>query len=411
MKVLKTLNNAASYAGQRLAARQQRKYIDRHATELFHMPTGEDRYRVALYFADEMVNAYQIRQWYEPIKQLAQYVPVVVITRRPDSALALREECPLPVYYAPTIEDVERLVDSQDLRLVFYVNQNIRNFQMMRFNEPNHVFISHGESEKAYMWSNQLKAYDYVFSAGQAAQDRLNLHLRNYDAQARTRLIGRPQIDVSYLAPYSLNTSAPTVLYAPTWEGDRPSMHYGSVLSHGEKLVDALIKDGGFNLIFRPHPRSGMNSSAYGQGVERIRQKLATANATSAARLLFDDTTHWGWQWAVSDLCVTDISAVAYDFMATGKPMYVTTPVSTEATVTDSPALAKVPALTAEEAEDIAGMIRYALTEENEGFREVVEYYFGDVTAGASMERFVTESLKLVVGEVHVEQLPHRRAA
>ncbi|WP_347040043.1 CDP-glycerol glycerophosphotransferase family protein [Glutamicibacter halophytocola] len=411
MKVLKTLNNAASYAGQRLAARQQRKYIDRHATELFHMPTGEDRYRVALYFADEMVNAYQIRQWYEPIKQLAQYVPVVVITRRPDSALALREECPLPVYYAPTIEDVERLVDSQDLRLVFYVNQNIRNFQMMRFNEPNHVFISHGESEKAYMWSNQLKAYDYVFSAGQAAQDRLNLHLRNYDAQARTRLIGRPQIDVSYLAPYSLNTSPPTVLYAPTWEGDRPSMHYGSVLSHGEKLVDALIKDGGFNLIFRPHPRSGMNSSAYGQGVERIRQKLATANATSAARLLFDDTTHWGWQWAVSDLCVTDISAVAYDFMATGKPMYVTTPVSTEATVTDSPALAKVPALTAEEAEDIAGMIRYALTEENEGFREVVEYYFGDVTAGASMERFVTESLKLVVGEVHVEQLPHRRAA
>ena len=411
MKVLKTLNNAASYAGQRLAARQQRKFIDRHATELFYMPTGEDRYRVALYFADEMVNAYQIRQWYEPIKQLAQYVPVVVITRRPDSALALREECPLPVHYAPTIEDVERLVDSQDLRLVFYVNQNIRNFQMMRFNEPNHVFISHGESEKAYMWSNQLKAYDYVFSTGQAAQDRLNLHLRNYDAQTRTRLIGRPQIDVSYLAPYSLNTSLPTVLYAPTWEGDRPSMHYGSVLSHGEKLIDALIKDGGFNLIFRPHPRSGMNSGAYGQAVERIRQKLASANATSAARLLFDDTTHWGWQWAVSDLCVTDISAVAYDFMATGKPMFVTTPVSAEATVTDSPALAKVPALSADESEEIAGKIRNALTEDNESFREVVEYYFGDVTAGASMERFITESLKLVVGDVQVERLPHRKAA
>jgi len=411
MKVFNTLNRAANYAGQRLAARQQRQFITRHATELFHTPVGDARYKVALYFADEMVNAYQIRQWYEPMKRLAEFLPVVVITRRPDSALALREECPLPVHYAPTIEDVERLVDSQDLRLVFYVNQNIRNFQMMRFNEPNHVFISHGESEKSYMWSNQLKAYDYVFSAGQAARDRLELHLRNYDAQERTRLIGRPQIDVSYLAPYSLNPSLPTVLYAPTWEGDRPSMNYGSVVSHGEQLVDALIKDGGFNLIFRPHPRSGMNSAAYGQLVEKIRHKLAAANATSSARLLFDDTAHWGWQWAEADLCITDISAVAYDFLATGKPMFVTKPVSKEATVTDSPALAKVPSLSADASHDAASLIRAALAEENASFREVVDYYFGDVTAGASMHRFITESLKLVVGEVQTQQLPIKKAA
>ena len=396
MTVLKNLNSAASYVRQRLAARQQRKFIQRHATELSQLPTGENRYKVALYFADEMVNAYQIRQWYEPLKQLAQHVPVVVITRRPDSALELREECPLPIHYAPTIEDVEKLVNTQDLRLVFYVNQNIRNFQMMRFNGPDHVFISHGESEKAYMWSNQLKAYDYVFSAGQAARDRLDLHLRNYDAQSRTRLIGRPQIDVSYLAPYSLNTSLPTVLYAPTWEGDRPSMQYGSVVSHGEKLVEALIKDGGFNVIFRSHPRSGVNSAAYGQAVERIREKLATANATSAARLLFDDTAHWGWQWSASDLCVTDISAVAYDFMATGKPMFVTTPVSKEATVTDSPALSKVPGLGSEASEDICTFVRSALSEDDASLREVVEYYFGDVSPGASMERFVSESLALV---------------
>lgn len=406
-----TLTRAANYAGQRLAARQQRQFITRHASELFDSPVGDARYKVALYFADEMVNAYQIRQWYEPMKRLAEFLPVVVITRRPDSALALREECPLPVHYAPTIEDVERLVDSQDLRLIFYVNQNIRNFQMMRFNEPNHVFISHGESEKAYMWSNQLKAYDYVFSAGQAARDRLDLHLRNYDAQERTRLIGRPQIDVSYLAPYSLNQSLPTVLYAPTWEGDRPTMNYGSVVSHGEHLVDALIKDGGFNLIFRPHPRSGMNSAAYGQTVEKIRHKLAAANATSSARLLFDDTAHWGWQWAKSDLCITDISAVAYDFLATGKPMFVTTPVSKEATVTDSPALAKIPSLNAEASHDAASLIRATLAEENASFREVVDYYFGDVTAGASMQRFITESLKLVGGEVQTQQLPLKKAA
>ena len=411
MKLLNTLQRVAKRARQSLADKQQRQFIERHATDLIHAPVGEDRYKAALYFADEMVNAYQIRQWYEPMKQLSDFMPIAVITRRPDTALALRDECPLPVYYAPTVEDLERLVDSQDLRLMLYVNQNIQNFQMLRFNEPKHVFICHGESEKSYMWSNQLKAYDFVFSAGQAARDRLTSQLHNFDVHERTRLIGRPQIDVSYVAPFSPNPALPTVLYAPTWEGDRPSMQYGSVVSHGEQLVDALISDCGFNLIFRPHPRSGKNSAAYGKAVERIRRKLAEANATSSAQLFFDDTTDWGWQWSTSDFCVTDISAVAYDFLATGKPMFVTRPASSEATVQDSPALARVPSLSADASENAPSLIRSALTESNMDLREVVEYYFGDVTAGASMRRFITESLKLVVGDVQAEQLPLKKAA
>lgn len=411
MKVFQTLNRAANRATQLLTTRRQRHYIDHHATELFHTPNGDDRYKVALYFADEMTNAYQIRQWYEPMKRLAEFLPIVVITRRPDTALALREECPLPVYYAQSIEDVERLVDSQDLRLVYYVNQNISNFQMMRFNEPDHVFICHGESDKAYMWSNQLKAYDYVFTAGQAAQDRLATHLRNFDVQKSTRQIGRPQIDVTYPAPYTLNPDLPTVLYAPTWEGDRPSMKYGSVLSHGERLIDELLQDGGYNVIFRPHPRSGKNTAAYGKAVERIHKKLEAANATSNAQLIFDDSEQWGWQWTVADVCITDISAAAYDFLATGKPMFVTSPLSPEATVEDSPALSKVPTLTAEGASDISGLVRDALAQDNASFRELVEYYFGDVSSGESMHRFLTESLKLVVGEVNTVQLPLRKAA
>ncbi|MGP4992221.1 CDP-glycerol glycerophosphotransferase family protein [Glutamicibacter ardleyensis] len=399
MKALTTISNAAVYVGQRLVARQHRKFIARHATELFRLPTGEDRFKVALYFADEMVNAYQIRQWYEPMSKLAQQVPIVVITNRPDSALALRQECPLPVHFAPTTQDLERLVDTQDLRLVFYVNQNIRNFQMMRFNSPNHVFINHGESEKAYMWSNQLKAYDYVFSAGQAARDRLGLHLRNFNPLERTKLIGRPQIDVNYSVPYSFNSSLPTVLYAPTWEGDRPSMSYGSALTHGEKLIKSLIDDGGFNVIFRPHPRSGMHSSQYRNAIDRIKRLLAEGESFSAGRLIFDDSAFWGWQWSQSDICITDISAVAYDFLATGKPMFVSTPVSLEATVETSPALQKIASLNTKQTENLPALIRDALSTENSQLQEVVNYYFGDISAGASMSRFIDESLALVSEE------------
>ena len=411
MKALTTITKAATLVGQHLVERQRRKFIARHTTELFHLPSDEHRYKVALFFADDMVNAYQIRQWYEPMSQLAAHVPVVVITSRTDSALALREECPLPVHFAPTIQDLEKLMDTQDIRLIFYVNQNIRNFQMMRFNSPSHVFISHGESEKAYMWSNQLKAYDYVFSAGQAARDRLGMRLRNFDPLARTKLIGRPQIDVDYSVPYSFNSSLPTVLYAPTWEGDRPSMSYGSAVSHGEKLILALIEDAGFNVIFRPHPRSGMNSRQYGEVVDRIKNRLADADSTSEGRLLFDDSTSWGWQWSQSDICITDISAVAYDFLATGKPMFVSTPVSREATVETSPALQKIASLSMEQSENMPALIRHALSTENPQLQEVVEYYFGDIRTGASMSRFINESLELVAEEYEPGQgLPNQTA-
>ncbi|MNW68418.1 hypothetical protein D3C74_471850 [compost metagenome] len=91
--------------------------------------------------------------------------------------------------------------------------------------------------------------------------------------------------------------------------------------------------------------------------------------------------------------------------------MYVTRPASSEATVQNSPALARVPSLSADASENAPTLIRSALTENNMDLHEVVEYYFGDVAAGASMRRFITESLKLVVGDVQAEQLPLKKAA
>lgn len=70
-----------------------------------------------------------------------------------------------------------------------------------------------------------LKPYDYVFSAGQAARNRSAKNLKGYEASERAQLIGSPQIDDSYPAPTQLNKNARTILHAPTWKSDRPSMN------------------------------------------------------------------------------------------------------------------------------------------------------------------------------------------
>ena len=83
----------------------------------------------------------------------------------------------------------------QDIRIVFYVNQNAKNFQMFRYGRMWHVFINHGESDKMYMTTNQFKAYDYSLVAGDAALDRLREKLWDFDLAKKVIAIGRPQAD------------------------------------------------------------------------------------------------------------------------------------------------------------------------------------------------------------------------
>src|SRR5690606_39644095 len=125
-----------------------------------------------------------------------------------------------------------------------------------RYGRRWHVFINHGESDKMYMTTNQYKAYDYALIAGQAARDRLTRTLWDFDLDRKTIEIGRPQADYySGATPYEPDDRR-LVLYAPTWEGDRPAAAYGSVASHGEALVGALLADPRYRVIYRPHPRS-----------------------------------------------------------------------------------------------------------------------------------------------------------
>jgi hypothetical protein len=125
-------------------------------------------------------------------------------------ARALLRDGALPVVYAPTVRDLEQAVAEHDIRVVLYVNQNTRNFQMFRYGRRWHVFINHGESDKMYMTTNQFKAYDYALIAGDAARERLRRVLWDYDLDARTIEIGRPQADYYSGALPSSPMSAPS---------------------------------------------------------------------------------------------------------------------------------------------------------------------------------------------------------
>ncbi|CAH0207349.1 hypothetical protein [Microbacterium sp. Bi128] len=372
-----------------LATRRARIDLRRMLAERGPLP--QNRFRIAVYFADGPVNMYQMRQWYAPLRELAREWPVMVISRAIRGADALLRDDALPVAYAPTVRDVEQVLDEQDVRIVFYVNQNTRNFQMFRYGRRWHVFINHGESDKMYMTTNQFKAYDYAFIAGDAARARLSRTLWDYDLDRRTFAIGRPQADhYSGALPYTPDERR-VVLYAPTWEGDRPSAHYGSIVTHGEALVSALLATGRHRVVYRPHPRSGVVDPAYAAANARIVAALAAANAADpAAQHVHDTAPDLGWQLAAADLAVVDISAMVYDRLAAGKPLLITRPVDPEALVDDTGYLAACEWLDAADSGDIVERADRVLDDPAavERLDHWVRHYFGDTAPGSSTRRF-----------------------
>ncbi|WP_424936613.1 MULTISPECIES: CDP-glycerol glycerophosphotransferase family protein [Bacteria] len=361
----------------------------RRAVEAQPSPRG--RFRIAVYYADGPVNMYQIRQWYRPLAELGETWPVVVLSRSATGAEALLEDAALPVAFVQTVRELEQYLAEQDIRIVLYVNQNTRNFQMFRYGRRWHVFINHGESDKMYMTTNQYKAYDYALVAGQAARDRLARVLWDYDIDRRTLVIGRPQTDhYSGTLPY-VEDERTVVLYAPTWEGDRPAAHYGSIRTHGEALAAAVLASDRHRLIYRPHPRSGAVDPEYGAADRRIVRAIEMANAADpGAAHVYDDGPDLGWQLAAADVAVVDISAMVYDRLAVGKPLLVTRPANPQAQIDTGGYLSECEWLGAADAGRIVAETDRIRDDAiaAERLERWVRHYFGDTAPGAATAAF-----------------------
>jgi hypothetical protein len=409
MPLLHDIQTARGVLVRILRSRQNRRAVE--SQEHLHPLPEPGSIEIAVYFADTTVNMYQIRQWFAPLAEIASQWPVTIISRSPGTALALWEESPVPVLYLRKIADLEEFVHAQQLKIVFYVNQNAKNFQMFRYGRVWHVFINHGESDKMYMTTNQFKAYDYSLVAGEAAIERLRHKLWDFDLGKKVITIGRPQADhFTGELPYTPDERT-VVLYAPTWEGDREAAAYGSIATHGVQLVSALLATGKHRVIYRPHPRSGVLDPEYKSANEAIIAAIVRANkADPTAQHIVDESTELGWQLVEPDVAITDISAMVYDRLATGKPVIVTRPSSTVAEVDDSGFLGACQWLTSEEAAEVVAIVERVQFDEaaRVSLAFWAERHFGDTSPGEATRRF-HKAIEQLIAKWHKHEKIHAR--
>lgn len=358
----------------------------------------------AAYFADSTEGAYQLEQWLPAFQRLALAgTPVSLLVTNASMANRLLKTSALPVWLCPGSADVEDFIDQHDVQVIFYVNNNQTNFTTLRVNGPVHVHLSHGESEKASMVSNQLKAYDLVFIAGPASRERIMSHVWGIDP---TRLIeiGRPQLD----APYHAAREDPAqiaVLYAPTWEGDSPAMAYSSIAESGQELVRLLATDERVRLVFRPHPKTGTRSLKHLEALRNLDRLISRSAALAGQSRKALTTNHDALaDIRLAEVVVTDVSAMAMDAVGMSKPTLVLTTSAGAATGTTSHLLSAVPTWSHIPSDAVQQILNLAARGPDLRQREFREYVFGADELGTGTDRFIRAAQKILGTRLQVDR-------
>lgn len=269
---------------------------------------------IALYFADGLPKLYQLTQWL-PVLEAERGLTTIVVVRQVEVFQALQGLTGLRVLLVPTYEHLMAMYDRADFHAVIYVNNSWTNFQSLAFQQAVHVHVNHGESDKICMVSNQAKAYDRVFVAGEAAVRRHQAALAWFDLAHLVR-VGRPQLDLDIASPLE-PSPGPTITYAPTWEGEDEANNYTSIDRFGVRIIEAALAQPGARVAYKPHPRVPESETpsvrrAHRQIMSRMAQ-AAREHPERGHRVLLDADMLGVIRG--TDLLVSDVSSVTLDHL------------------------------------------------------------------------------------------------
>jgi hypothetical protein len=346
-------------------------------------------------------------QWLPVLELLDAHERVGIVLRDADTATIVREQTTLPVLVATEFPALRSLYAELDAKVALYCNNSLSNFHSLLEPRMLHAHISHGESDKQSMASNNAKSYDRVFVAGEAAVQRHATGLLEFDLDRLVR-IGRPQLDL-HREPVLSPSPRRTVLYAPTWEGDADYNDYSSVDRYGADIVRAILALPDVRLVYKPHPKvTTSTNTAIRDGHHAILAWLAQANNREP------DAAHTaitvGDILAVMPQCdviVTDVSSVGLDwlYLRTEAPILITdrhrdtdrfrqeVPVSRCADVVDE-----------SNVDDLTSLVASRLDHDEHHLARLAmrHFYFDDIAVGDSTTRFVDAVSELVALRDHL---------
>lgn len=233
---------------------------------------------IAIHLARSSSSTYQVRMWQPYLSRLG--VPLIILTRDAVGIAPLHRATGLPVICRRTWRDMDDVL-VPSLRLAVYVNSVASNADFVTYRQVTHVYLGHGESEKALSTHPAHAMYDKILVAGPAAIDRYARTGVQIPAE-KFLVVGRPQTAELVRGPVpASDPSRTSVLYAPTWAGYNAATSYSSLL-RAVRIVQTLL-DHDVSVVFRPHPFSRRRAAERGT-LKAVEELLARDAATSGRR-------------------------------------------------------------------------------------------------------------------------------
>lgn len=342
---------------------------------------------VIVYFATAQDTIYQLSPWLAALQALDEEMGVTVVLRDSRTARLIRRQTSLECVTVGTPADLDGILADSGVKLALYVNLDPLDFDCLSQASILHAYIGHGDSGKSVFASNQIKAFDRYLVAGEAARRRIARRLMMYDASTRCMLVGQPQLDNFSPSPPALGART-VVAYAPTWEGAQPSNQYSSLVSHGPAIVESLVVDGRFDLVYRPHPLTGLEDATFAAADLELRRRVTAAGHRVNASGSLEDALN-----GVS-VVITDTSAVTSFWVTTGRPLLVTT-LPGPATRDQEELSSALPSLSVAAASQTAQRVNDLLVNPPD-LAEIARFHLGDTSAGSATRTFLAACRALV---------------
>jgi hypothetical protein len=357
--------------------------VEPEGFDLENIPNAD----IALYFPDQPAKLYQLLQWL-PVFENHTELRTIVVVRNLETYNELRTKTSLQVLLVPRYEILMALYDRADFHAVIYVNNGWTNFQSLSFQQAVHIHVNHGESDKICMVSNQAKAYDKVYVAGQAAIDRHAAAIAWFDPSHLVR-VGRPQLDLDIASPIA-KSELVTITYAPTWEGEDEVNNYTSVDLYGPEIVQAALAIPHTRLVYKPHPRVLESADPL---VRANHKKIVNLISSAGAPHVYLPNANILGILPETDLLIADVSSVTLDYLylTPNSPILLTDRRSNPTQLlTDSPMSAVCAVVDQNSISRIGELITTTLDVDShrDDRARMRTYYFGDTPKGTSTQAF-----------------------
>jgi hypothetical protein len=341
---------------------------------------------------------YQAEMWYPYLNQLGAPYYIIALTETTMWRLAQNTDVPIVVPADETESELKAVIPNT-VRVAYYPHNSRNNLLFMSDDHMSHVFIHHGDGDKAPSFNKRSAQYDYLFVAGQGAIDRYADHGIKIP-QSKFKIIGRPQTEFVAVDRTPIKQKDDiTVLYAPTWRGKTPRQSYSS-LPMGPDIIDKLLARG-TNVIFRPHPLSH-HTRDHQLLIDTIHAQLQEDCDISGRHHLWGDQVEKAWSVAdaanTADAMIADVSGIVTDFMQSGKPYAMVSPHWTaEAFRSKFPTSQSAYVIDQSPASIDAALDAMIGDDPLAGYRwQRRSYYLGGFEGHESVDRFIEESRKLM---------------